>query len=82
MTYPYLVAQLLLNRVAGLEEGSNILIHSAGGGVGLALKDLASLRKMNVYGVAGQGKHEALGGHGFKALVKRGGADYVTEVKK
>jgi len=77
-TLGYLVAQLLLDRVV-LTEGSKILVHSAGGSVGLALKDIASLKGIQVIGIASTHKHEKL--EGFSHLIPRG-TDYVAQIKK
>jgi len=74
-TLPYLVAELLLGD--SVRPGSTILIHSAGGSVGLAVKELA--KGANVIGITSKGKVEKL--EGFKTLIERG-TDYVAEIRK
>ncbi len=74
-TLPYLVAELLLGDT--VRPDSTILIHSAGGSVGLAVKELA--KDANVIGIASKGKIEKL--EGYKALIERG-TDYVAEIRK
>jgi len=75
-TLAYLVADLLLGD-APLLPNSTILVHSAGGSVGLAVKDLA--KGCNVIGIASKGKLEHL--EGFSSLIERG-TDYVAEIRK
>lgn len=77
-TLAYLVADFLLYTVAGsLTPNSTILIHSAGGSVGLAVKDLA--KDCKVIGIVSKGKIEKL--EGFTTLIERG-TDYVAEIRK
>jgi NADPH:quinone reductase-like Zn-dependent oxidoreductase len=56
----YLTAVVALSRMANLRSGETILIHSAGGGVGIAAMQLARLRRSTVIGTASPGKHGAL----------------------
>lgn len=79
-TLPYIVAHMLLSR-SGVNSGATVVVQSAGGGVGLAIKELAAMRGINVVGIASAGKHEALGKYEFKHLIPRG-QDYVAEIKK
>lgn len=60
----YVTAWQMLTRSAQVTEGSTILVHSAAGGVGSALVQLAALRDLRVFGTASAGKAplvEALG---------------------
>ncbi|WP_294563509.1 zinc-binding dehydrogenase [uncultured Arthrobacter sp.] len=69
----YLAAWQLLSRTAVVADGSTILVHSAAGGVGSALLELAALRGMRVIGTASARKAD---------LVERLGAvpvDYRTQ---
>jgi NADPH:quinone reductase-like Zn-dependent oxidoreductase len=54
----YLTAWQLLSRTAVVADGSTILVHSAAGGIGSALLQLAALRGMRVIGTASAGKAE------------------------
>jgi NADPH:quinone reductase-like Zn-dependent oxidoreductase len=56
----YLTAYLALYRIANLLEGETVLVHGAGGGVGIAATQLARLRGAKVIGTASSAKHEAI----------------------
>jgi NADPH:quinone reductase-like Zn-dependent oxidoreductase len=56
----YLTAYVLLVVMGSLHEGESILIHNAGGGVGLAALDIAKKIGAVTYGTASQGKHKFL----------------------
>lgn len=56
----YLTAAVALYKMAGLTSGETVLIHNAGGGVGIAATQLACLRRATVIGTASAGKHAAL----------------------
>ena len=62
----YVTAYQMLHRSAQAKLGESALIHSAAGGVGTALLQLARLHGMETYGTASTGKLrtiESLGGH-------------------
>lgn len=63
-----------------LREGSTILVHSAAGGVGLAVLDIARTRKCTVIGIASAGKHEFLKERGCAHTIASD-ADYVAETR-
>ncbi|HKG61554.1 MAG TPA: medium chain dehydrogenase/reductase family protein [Pyrinomonadaceae bacterium] len=56
----YLTAYALLVVMGSLHDGESILIHNAGGGVGLAALDIAKKIGAVTYGTASQGKHKFL----------------------
>lgn len=56
----YLTAFQMLTRTAPLPPGATVLIHSAAGGVGSALVELARLRGLRVFGTASGGKASLL----------------------
>lgn len=56
----YLTAYALLVVMGGLRPGESVLIHNAGGGVGLAALDIAKNIGATTYGTASPGKHEFL----------------------
>jgi len=70
----YLTAWQLVVAMGGLGEGETMLVHSAGGGVGIAATQLARWRGARVIGTASASKHEFLRGIGVDHLV-----DYRTE---
>ncbi len=56
----YLTAYALLVVMGGLRRSESVLIHNAGGGVGLAALDIAKNIGATTYGTASPGKHEFL----------------------
>ncbi len=56
----YLTAYHMLYYLGNLHQGERVLIHSAGGGVGLAAIQLAKLRGAEIFGTASAGKHDRL----------------------
>jgi NADPH:quinone reductase-like Zn-dependent oxidoreductase len=56
----YLTAYALLVAMGGLRKGESVLIHNAGGGVGLAALDIAKHIGATTYGTASPSKHEFL----------------------
>ncbi len=56
----YLTAWALLVTMGGLKKGESVLIHNAGGGVGLAALDIAKHIGAKTFGTASAGKHEFL----------------------
>lgn len=64
----YLTAHHLLVRVAALQPGESILVHSAAGGVGLAVAELARILGARVIGLASPSKHEVLRSYGVEPV--------------
>ena len=62
----YLTAWVLLVVMGGLGEGESVLIHNAGGGVGLAQLDIARNIGATTYGTASPGKHDFLRDRGLQ----------------
>ena len=62
----------LLHRVAKVESGDTILVHGAGGGVGMLLSRLAVAAGSTVIGTASAGKHDALRANGIAPVDYRG----------
>jgi NADPH:quinone reductase-like Zn-dependent oxidoreductase len=60
----YLTAAIALYRMAALSSGDTVLVHNAGGGLGIAAVQLARLRRAIVYGTASATKHAALASFG------------------
>lgn len=81
LTMNYVLAYVLLFDMAGLSPGKSILLHSAGGGVGLAVAQLIkTVADVKLFGVASKSKHEALK-ENIEHLLERG-TDYASEVRK
>lgn len=70
----YLTAWQLMITMGGLKAGETILIHSVGGGVGIAATQIAKHVGARVIGTASAAKHEQLRALGVDGLI-----DYRTE---
>src|SRR6266404_9315704 len=69
----YLTAWALLVTMGGLKKDEAVLIHNAGGGVGLAALDIARHIGARIYGTASIGKHQFL---------KQRGLDYAIDYRE
>lgn len=78
----YLTAALGLYKLAALSPGETVLIHNAGGGVGIAATQLARLRRATVIGTASAFKHPALRSFGVEHLIDYNHASVVEEVRR
>ena len=78
----YLTAAIALYKMAGLGAGDTVLIHNAGGGVGIAAIQLARLRRTTIIGTASAFKHAALRSFGVEHLIDYTAADVAQEVKR
>jgi NADPH:quinone reductase-like Zn-dependent oxidoreductase len=70
----YLTAYQLVEVMGGLQRGDTMLVHSAGGGVGIAATQLAKHLGGIVIGTASRSKHDFLRGLGVDHLI-----DYTRE---
>ncbi|XP_012257117.2 synaptic vesicle membrane protein VAT-1 homolog-like [Athalia rosae] len=83
ITMNYTVAYILLFELANLSPGKSLLLHSAGGGVGQAVVQLAkTVKDVVIFGVCSKSKHEALKEAGTIDHLLERGADYSGEVRK
>ena len=78
----YLTAALALYRMAALTPGETVLVHNAGGGVGIAATQLARLRRAVVIGTASTMKHAALRAFGVDHVIDYRHANVADEVRK
>lgn len=78
----YLTAALALYRMAALNPGETVLIHNAGGGVGIAALQLARLRRATIIGTASPFKHAALRSFGVEHTIDSRHADVGDEVRR
>lgn len=78
----YLTAYALLVAMGGLRKGESILIHNAGGGVGLAALDIAKHLGAITYGTASPGKHEFLRQRGLDHPIDYRNQDWLPVLKK
>jgi len=78
----YLTALIALYRLANISAGETVLIHGAGGGVGIAATQLARLRRANIIGTASAAKHDALRAFGVSHAIDYRTADVAREVRR
>lgn len=78
----YITAAIALYKMANVAAGETVLIHNAGGGVGIAAAQLASLRRARLIGTASAGKHAALQPFGFEHLIDYRTADVAADVRR
>ena len=72
----YLTAYALLVVMGSLHEGERVLIHNAGGGVGLAALDIAKKIGAVTFGTASPSKHEFLRERGLNHPIDYRGKDW------
>src|SRR2546421_1796549 len=73
----YLTAWALLVTMGGLKKDEAVLIHNAGGGVGLAALDIAKHIGAMTYGTASAAKHEFLRQRGLDGAIDYRGQDWL-----
>jgi len=78
----YLTALTALYRMANVVAGETVLIHGAGGGVGIAATQLARLRRARIIGTASTGKHDALRSFGVDHIIDYRHVDVAAEVRR
>jgi len=78
----YLTAVVALYRMANLKAGETVLVHGAGGGVGIAAIQLARLRRSTVIGTASPAKHNALRSLGIDYVIDYRNGDVDAEVAR
>lgn len=78
----YLTAYQMLVQMGSLKSGERVLVHSAGGGVGLAAIDICTVYGAEVFGTASASKHAFLRERGVAHLIDYTTQDYETEVKR
>lgn len=78
----YLTAYALLVVMGGLRAGESVLIHNAGGGVGLAAIDIAKKVGAVTYGTASPGKHEFLRERGLDQSIDYRNQDWLPVLKE
>jgi NADPH:quinone reductase-like Zn-dependent oxidoreductase len=77
----YITAALALYKMAALSPGETVLVHNAGGGVGIAATQLAHLRRAVVIGTASTAKHAALRSFGVEHPLDYRHGNVMAEVK-
>jgi NADPH:quinone reductase-like Zn-dependent oxidoreductase len=77
----YLTAWALLVTMGGLKKDEAVLIHNAGGGVGLAALDIAKHIGAKTFGTASSGKHEFLKARGLDHAIDYRTQDWLAVLK-
>lgn len=78
----YLTAWQLLVVMGALSADETVLVHNAGGGVGLAAIDIARHVGATIFGTASPGKHDFLGQRGLHEAIDYRGKDWTQEVDR
>lgn len=78
----YLTAVVALYRMANLKAGETVLVHGAGGGVGIAAIQLARLRRATVIGASSPSKHSALRAMGIDHVIDYRNGDVEAAVAR
>ena len=78
----YLTAYALLVVMGSLHKGESVLIHNAGGGVGLAAIDIAKKIGAVTYGTASPGKHKFLAERGLDHAIDYRKQDWLPVLKE
>jgi NADPH:quinone reductase-like Zn-dependent oxidoreductase len=78
----YLTAYALLFVMGSLHAGESVLIHNAGGGVGLAAIDIAKKIGATTYGTASPGKHQFLSERGLDHPINYRNQDWLPVLKQ
>lgn len=78
----YLTAWALLVVMGGLRKDEAVLIHNAGGGVGLAALDIAKHIGAKTFGTASVSKHEFLKQRGLDHAIDYRGQDWLPMLKE
>jgi synaptic vesicle membrane protein VAT-1 len=78
----YLTALIALYRLSNIAAADVVLIHGAGGGVGIAATQLARLRGATIIGTASSSKHDAIRGQGVDHAIDYRLADVTAEVRR
>jgi len=78
----YLTAWVLIVVMGGLRENESVLIHNAGGGMGLAQLDIAKHIGASMFGTASPGKHIFLKDRGLDHAIDYRNKDWTSELMK
>ena len=78
----YGTAYAALTLMGSMREGTRVLIHAAGGGVGISATQLARNAGAEVFGTASPGKHEAIRAQGVRHAIDYRSQDFEAEVMR
>ena len=75
-----LTAWMILEEMGRVRAGDRVLVHSAGGGVGLMALDLIKARGATAVGIASKGKHAFLAERGYDRLIDGRAEDWEAQL--
>ncbi|HEX2127893.1 MAG TPA: medium chain dehydrogenase/reductase family protein [Solirubrobacterales bacterium] len=78
----YLTATAGLVVMAGLKAGERVLIHSAGGGMGISATQVAKRAGAEIFGTASAAKHDAIRAQGVDHAIDYRTQDFAAEVMR
>jgi len=78
----YGTAYAALVLMGGMRQGDRVLIHAAGGGVGISAAQIARNAGAEVFGTASPGKHEAIRAQGVTHAIDYRSQDFEAEVMR
>ena len=78
----YLTAFIALYRMTNVTAGETVLIHGAGGGVGIAATQLARVRGARIIGTASASKHAVIREHGVEHAIDYRTTNVLAEVRR
>lgn len=76
-----LTAWMILEVMGRVREGDRVLVHSAGGGVGLMALDIIKMHGATAVGTASAHKHDVLRARGYDELIDYRSIDYERALK-
>lgn len=78
----YGTAYAALVLMGGMRKGDRVLIHAAGGGVGISATQIARNAGAEIFGTASPGKHDAIRAQGVDHAIDYRSQDFETEVMR
>ena len=78
----YGTAYAALVLMGGMREGDRVLIHAAGGGVGISATQIARNAGAEIFGTASPAKHEAIRAQGVAHAIDYRSQDFEAEVMR
>ena len=78
----YLTAAIALYKMAAVSAGETVLVHNAGGALGIGATQLARLRRATVIGTASVAKHDALRRFGVDLAIDYRHGNVEAEVRR
>ncbi|MCF7803507.1 MAG: medium chain dehydrogenase/reductase family protein [Candidatus Marinimicrobia bacterium] len=82
MPVNYLTAYQLLVVMGSIRNGSSVLIHGAGGGVGTAATQIAKLYDATIYGTSSKKKHDYIRSNGVHHAIDYRNEDFVERINE